>query len=244
VRPARPRWIFGLLVRLGSLPYAVEQPPRPSGADCLPLVQGRTAAAPGPRAAACWPAARGARGAPPGARAPRPVTPAAGRARGRRRQAVLPERRAQRQVPAARGAQPGALHRGAEVQAADLAPGAPLPARRPLRGARPRPSPRPCSVGVRLCGSPGSSGAPLCESSDSVRAAARVCSPRSCDARRGARARPQDITPPERVRADPKCDREVAVYGYARGCNLKPGARVHLAGVGDFPARPRLARIG
>ena len=48
----------------------------------------------------------------------------------------------------------------------------------------------------------------------------------------------QDITPPERVRADPKCDREVTVYGYARGCNLKPGARVHLAGVGDYPVRP------
>ncbi len=47
----------------------------------------------------------------------------------------------------------------------------------------------------------------------------------------------QDITPPERVRADPKCDREVTVYGYARGCNLRPGARLHLAGVGDFSAR-------
>jgi hypothetical protein len=82
--------------------------------------------------------ARGVRRAPPGARAgaPRLVTPAAGPARGRRRQAVLPERRAQRQVPAARGAQPGALHRGAEVPAADLAPGAPVPAGRPLRGAR------------------------------------------------------------------------------------------------------------
>ncbi|KAK9820869.1 hypothetical protein WJX81_007795 [Elliptochloris bilobata] len=45
----------------------------------------------------------------------------------------------------------------------------------------------------------------------------------------------EDITPPERVRADPKCDREVTVYGYARGCNLKLGARMHLAGVGDYP---------
>ena len=50
----------------------------------------------------------------------------------------------------------------------------------------------------------------------------------------------QDITPPERVRADPKCDREVTVYGYARGCNLKPGARMHLAGVGDYPVRAQL----
>ena len=54
----------------------------------------------------------------------------------------------------------------------------------------------------------------------------------------------QDITPPERVRADPKCDREVTVYGYARGCNLKPGARMHLAGVGDYPVRARLTLAG
>jgi len=182
VRPARPRWIFGLLVRLGSLPYAVEQPPRPSGADCLPLVQGRTAAAPGPRAAACWPAARGARGAPPGARAPRPVTPAAGRARGRRRQAVLPERRAQRQVPAARGAQPGALHRGAEVPAADLAPGAPLPARRPLRGARPRPRPiRALSV----CG---------CAAPQTALSVRRRASPQTAPAPRRAVAAPGPVT--------------------------------------------------
>jgi len=45
---------------------------------------------------------------------------------------------------------------------------------------------------------------------------------------------PQDITPPERVQRDPTCDREVAVYGYLRGCNMKRGMRVHLAGVGDY----------
>ncbi len=33
---------------------------------------------------------------------------------------------------------------------------------------------------------------------------------------------------------DPKCDRELTLYGWLRGCNMKPGARVHLAGVGDF----------
>ena len=44
----------------------------------------------------------------------------------------------------------------------------------------------------------------------------------------------QDITPPDRVAEDPKCDREVTVYGYLRGTNLKPGTRAHLAGVGDF----------
>ncbi|CAL8465158.1 g4693 [Coccomyxa elongata] len=45
----------------------------------------------------------------------------------------------------------------------------------------------------------------------------------------------EDITPPDRVAEDPKCDREVTVYGYLRGTNLKPGTRAHLAGVGDFP---------
>ncbi|KAK9824496.1 hypothetical protein WJX72_010821 [[Myrmecia] bisecta] len=44
----------------------------------------------------------------------------------------------------------------------------------------------------------------------------------------------EDITPVERIREHPKCDREVTVYGYLRGCNMKPAARVHLAGVGDY----------
>lgn len=39
------------------------------------------------------------------------------------------------------------------------------------------------------------------------------------------------------MRRDPTCDREVAVYGYLRGCNMKQGARVHLAGVGDYTVR-------
>lgn len=37
----------------------------------------------------------------------------------------------------------------------------------------------------------------------------------------------------EDVRQNPKCDREVAVYGYLRGTKLKGNARVHIAGVGD-----------
>jgi ribosome biogenesis protein BMS1 len=44
----------------------------------------------------------------------------------------------------------------------------------------------------------------------------------------------QDITPPEKVEDNPKCDREVTVYGYLRGANLKLGAQAHLAGVGDM----------
>ena len=47
----------------------------------------------------------------------------------------------------------------------------------------------------------------------------------------------QDITPPERIEEDPKCDREVTVYGYLRGANLKPGTQAHLAGVGDMTVR-------
>jgi ribosome biogenesis protein BMS1 len=42
------------------------------------------------------------------------------------------------------------------------------------------------------------------------------------------------MTPVESIRLDPLCDRRIALFGYLRGCNLKPGARVHLAGVGDF----------
>ena len=44
----------------------------------------------------------------------------------------------------------------------------------------------------------------------------------------------EDLTPEEAVRQDPLCDRRIALFGYLRGCNLKPGMHVHLAGVGDF----------
>eukprot|EP00887_Chlorella_sp_A99_P004810 scaffold4.g4810.t1 len=46
----------------------------------------------------------------------------------------------------------------------------------------------------------------------------------------------EDITPEEAVRENPKCDRDVALYGYVRGTNWKEGIRVHLAGVGDYSA--------
>lgn len=36
----------------------------------------------------------------------------------------------------------------------------------------------------------------------------------------------EDITPPEKVHADNKCDRKVTLYGYLRGCNLKKGHKV------------------
>ncbi|KAB5515728.1 hypothetical protein DKX38_026376 [Salix brachista] len=44
----------------------------------------------------------------------------------------------------------------------------------------------------------------------------------------------EDVTPPERVRFDNKCDRNITLYGYLRGCNLKKGTKVHIAGVGDY----------
>ncbi|CAI0447284.1 unnamed protein product [Linum tenue] len=44
----------------------------------------------------------------------------------------------------------------------------------------------------------------------------------------------EDVTPLERVRENSKCDRNVTVYGYLRGCNLKREMKVHVAGVGDF----------
>ncbi|VFR02601.1 unnamed protein product [Cuscuta campestris] len=44
----------------------------------------------------------------------------------------------------------------------------------------------------------------------------------------------EDVTPPEKVHMNNKCDRNVTLYGYLRGCNLKRGTKVHIAGVGDY----------
>lgn len=44
----------------------------------------------------------------------------------------------------------------------------------------------------------------------------------------------EDVTPPDRVSTNKKCDRNVTVYGYLRGCNMKKGTKVHIAGVGDY----------
>ncbi|KAH6835805.1 P-loop containing nucleoside triphosphate hydrolases superfamily protein [Perilla frutescens var. hirtella] len=45
----------------------------------------------------------------------------------------------------------------------------------------------------------------------------------------------EDMTPPEKVHMNSKCDRNVTLYGYLRGCNLKKGTKAHIAGVGDYP---------
>ncbi|MEQ2198169.1 Glycoside hydrolase 2 (Mannanase, beta-galactosidase) [Xenoophorus captivus] len=61
--------------------------------------------------------------------------------------------------------------------------------------------------------------------------------------------RMEDLTDPEKVRTDPKCDRTVSLYGYLRGAHLKNKGQVHVpaaamlitllcvcvrTGVGDF----------
>ena len=47
----------------------------------------------------------------------------------------------------------------------------------------------------------------------------------------------EDITKPELVHDNPVCDREVALYGFLHGCNLKHGQLVHVAGVGDMAVK-------
>jgi hypothetical protein len=44
----------------------------------------------------------------------------------------------------------------------------------------------------------------------------------------------EDVTLAEPLRLNPKADRDLLLYGYLRGAPLRQGARLHLAGVGDF----------
>ncbi|XP_056627798.1 ribosome biogenesis protein BMS1 homolog [Triplophysa dalaica] len=46
--------------------------------------------------------------------------------------------------------------------------------------------------------------------------------------------RMEDLTDPETLRLNPKCDRTVSLYGYLRGTFLKNKCQVHIPGVGDF----------
>ncbi|XP_026412339.1 ribosome biogenesis protein BMS1 homolog [Papaver somniferum] len=39
---------------------------------------------------------------------------------------------------------------------------------------------------------------------------------------------------PKRVHGDEKFNRILSLYGYLRGCNIKKGSKVHIAGAGDF----------
>lgn len=45
--------------------------------------------------------------------------------------------------------------------------------------------------------------------------------------------RMEDITNQEEIRLNPKCDRNVVLYGYVRGIPLSKDAMVHIAGLGD-----------
>lgn len=42
--------------------------------------------------------------------------------------------------------------------------------------------------------------------------------------------RMEDLTNPEDVRINPKCDRKVSVYGYLRGAHLKNKSQIHMPG--------------
>ncbi|XP_063814808.1 ribosome biogenesis protein BMS1 homolog [Pseudophryne corroboree] len=46
--------------------------------------------------------------------------------------------------------------------------------------------------------------------------------------------RMEDLTNPEDIRLNPKCDRKVSLYGYLRGAHLKNKSQVHIPGMGDF----------
>lgn len=46
--------------------------------------------------------------------------------------------------------------------------------------------------------------------------------------------RMEDLTDPEKLRTEPKCDRTVSLYGYMRGTYLKNKSHVHIPGVGDY----------
>lgn len=46
--------------------------------------------------------------------------------------------------------------------------------------------------------------------------------------------RMEDLTNPEDIRMNIKCDRKVSLYGYLRGAHLKNKSQIHIPGVGDF----------
>ncbi|KAI3834763.1 hypothetical protein MKW92_029559 [Papaver armeniacum] len=45
----------------------------------------------------------------------------------------------------------------------------------------------------------------------------------------------EDVTSSANVDMDIKCKRDIILYGYLRGCDIKKGTKVHIAGVGDYP---------
>lgn len=49
----------------------------------------------------------------------------------------------------------------------------------------------------------------------------------------------EDLTDPEKIRQDPKCDRTVSLYGYLRGTYLKNKGQVHIPGKQSAMVLPR-----
>ncbi|NXS55209.1 BMS1 protein, partial [Brachypteracias leptosomus] len=47
-------------------------------------------------------------------------------------------------------------------------------------------------------------------------------------------SRMEELTNPEDIRINPKCDRKISLYGYLRGAHLKNKSQIHMPGVGDF----------
>ncbi|XP_026422363.1 ribosome biogenesis protein BMS1 homolog isoform X2 [Papaver somniferum] len=45
----------------------------------------------------------------------------------------------------------------------------------------------------------------------------------------------EDVTSPADVDMDIKCKRDIILFCYIRGCDIKKGTKVHIAGVGDYP---------
>ncbi len=46
--------------------------------------------------------------------------------------------------------------------------------------------------------------------------------------------RMEDLTDPELLRKNEKCDRDVCLYGYVRGCPIKKNTNIHIPGCGDY----------
>ncbi|UXI20414.1 tRNA-splicing ligase RtcB [Sarcoptes scabiei] len=44
----------------------------------------------------------------------------------------------------------------------------------------------------------------------------------------------EDVTSPELIKTNDKCDRRVCLFGWSRGANFKPKQAVHIPGCGDF----------
>ena len=42
--------------------------------------------------------------------------------------------------------------------------------------------------------------------------------------------RMEDITDPEEIRNEPKCERNITLYGYVRGTHLRKNSSVHISG--------------